>query len=109
MNKALIVILATVALDAIGGGMRTAAWNVHYICGWTDPADNARNIEKVKAAASVLKPWATGRVYLNYIGDEGQERIEASFGPQKLARLRALKAKWDPENLFRHNHNIRPG
>jgi hypothetical protein len=95
--------------EATAFGMRTAPWNVHYICGWTDPADNARNIERVKAVASVLKPWATGRVYLNYIGDEGQARIESSFGPTKLARLRALKTKWDPENFFRHNQNIPPG
>lgn len=94
--------------EATAFGMRTAPWNVHYICGWTDPADNAKNIERVKATASVLKPWATGRVYLNYIGDEGQARIESSFGPEKLARLRALKTKWDPENFFRHNQNIRP-
>lgn len=94
--------------EATAFGMRTAPWNVHYICGWMDPADNARNIERVKATASVLKPWATGRVYLNYIGDEGQARIDGSFGDQKMARLRALKTKWDPQNFFRHNANIRP-
>ena len=94
--------------EARAFGTRTAPWNVHYICGWADPADNARNIERVKAAAAVLKPWATGRVYLNYIGDEGQARIESSFGAEKLARLRALKGKWDPHNFFRHNQNIRP-
>ena len=94
--------------EATAFGMRTAPWNVHYICGWTDPADNARNIERVKAVAAVLKPWSTGRVYLNYIGDEGQARIENSFGAEKLARLRALKTKWDPQNFFRHNQNIRP-
>jgi FAD/FMN-containing dehydrogenase len=94
--------------EATAFGMRTAPWNVHYICGWTDSADNEKNIARVKQIASVLKPWATGRVYLNYIGDEGQARIENSFGPQKLRRLQALKAKWDPDNLFSHNHNIRP-
>lgn len=94
--------------EATAFGMRTAPWNVHYICGWSDPVDNARNIERVKATAAVLKPWATGRVYLNYIGDEGQARIESSFGEKKLARLRTLKAKWDPGNFFRHNQNIRP-
>jgi FAD/FMN-containing dehydrogenase len=94
--------------EATAFGMRTAPWNVHYICGWTDPADNDANIARVKQIASVLKPWSTGRVYLNYIGNEGQERVDASFGAMKLARLRALKAKWDPDNVFRHNHNIRP-
>lgn len=94
--------------EATAFGMRTAPWNVHYICGWMDPADNEANIARVKEIASVLKPWSTGRVYLNYIGNEGQDRVDAAFGAAKLARLRALKAEWDPENVFRHNHNIRP-
>ena len=55
-----------------------------------------------------MKPWTTGGVYLNYIGDEGQGRVDASFGAQKMRRLRSIKAKWDPENLFRHNQNIPP-
>ena len=55
-----------------------------------------------------MKEWTTGRVYLNYVGDEGEARIEASFGAEKMARLRILKAKWDPGNVFHHNHNIRP-
>jgi hypothetical protein len=55
-----------------------------------------------------MKPFATGRVYLNYIGVEGQARIDSSFGEAKMARLRALKTKWDPANFFRHNQNIRP-
>ncbi len=87
----------------------TAPWNVHYICGWADPGRQRQKYRNgVKAAAAILKPWATGRVYLNYIGDEGQARIESSFGTEKLARLRALKTKWDPQNFFRHNQNIRP-
>ncbi len=94
--------------DATAFGMRLAPWNVHYICGWSDPADNVANIARVKAIAATLKPWATGRVYLNYIGDEGQARVDQSFGAEKMARLRALKAKWDPQNFFRYNQNIRP-
>ncbi len=97
-----------VAEEATAFGMRTAPWNVHYICGWSNAADNECNIARVKEVAAVLKPWATGRVYLNYIGDEGQTRIENSFGAEKLVRLQALKAKWDPDNFFRHNQNIRP-
>lgn len=94
--------------EATAFGMRTAPWNVHYICGWLNPADNAANTARVKQIAAVLKPWSTGRVYLNYIGNEGQERVDAAFGARKLTRLRELKAKWDPDNVFRHNHNIRP-
>ena len=43
-----------------------------------------------------MKPWTTGRVYLNYIGDEGLHRVESSFGEQKYARLQALKAEVGP-------------
>ena len=89
-------------------GMRTAPWNIHYIVCWHDPADNERNIAAVKALSGAMKPWATGRVYLNYIGNEGQERIDTAFGDTKMARLRALKSRWDPTNFFRHNQNIRP-
>ena len=55
-----------------------------------------------------MKPLATGKVYLNYIGDEGQERIDAAFGEAKMARLRQIKKAWDPTNFFRFNQNIRP-
>jgi FAD/FMN-containing dehydrogenase len=47
-------------------------------------------------------------VYLNFIGDEGQARVEAGFGREKYARLQALKKEWDPDNLFCHNQNIKP-
>ena len=58
--------------------------------------------------AAAMKPWTTGRAYLNFIGDEGVGRVEAAFGPEKYARLSRLKRDWDPTNLFRHNQNIAP-
>jgi FAD/FMN-containing dehydrogenase len=58
-----------------------------------------------------MQPWSTGGVYVNYLGreaDEGTGRIEAAYGPEKYARLVALKNKYDPTNLFRLNQNIKP-
>jgi FAD/FMN-containing dehydrogenase len=55
-----------------------------------------------------MKPWASGQVYLNFLGDEGQARIEDGFGPQKYRRLREIKKVWDPTNVFCHNQNIPP-
>ncbi|MEO6634279.1 MAG: BBE domain-containing protein, partial [Devosia sp.] len=89
-------------------GARDAPFNIHYLAAWQNAADNPGNVAKVKAAAASMKPWATGRVYLNFISDEAEDRIAESFGERKMQRLRALKREWDPENLFRHNQNIKP-
>ncbi|HWA17887.1 MAG TPA: FAD-binding oxidoreductase [Devosia sp.] len=94
--------------EATAFGARNAPFNIHYLAAWTDPADNTENIRKIKAIAASMKPWATGRVYLNFLSDDSEDRINESFGEKKLRRLRALKAVWDPENLFRHNQNIKP-
>jgi FAD/FMN-containing dehydrogenase len=100
--------IARVPEDATAFGQRTAPWNMHYLSMWPDPADTETNIAYTRGIASSMKPWTTGRAYLNFLGDEGAGRVEAAFGPEKFARLQALKRKWDPENLFRHNQNIPP-
>ena len=55
-----------------------------------------------------MKRFATGHAYLNFLGDEGEERVIAAFTPEAYARLTALKDRYDPENLFRSNQNIKP-
>ena len=100
--------LARVDENATAFGQRGAAWNIHYLSMWADPADTEMNIAHTRALASSLKPWATGGTYLNYIGDEGSGRVEAAFGAERYARLAQLKRRWDPTNLFRHNQNIAP-
>jgi FAD/FMN-containing dehydrogenase len=100
--------VARVDEDAMAFGQRSAPWNMHYLSMWPDPADTETNIAYTRDLASALKPWATGRAYLNFIGDEGAGRVEAAFGPEKYARLARLKREWDPTNLFRHNQNITP-
>lgn len=56
---------------------------------------------------SALSPYHTS-VYVNFLMDEGQERIQQAYGPAKYQRLRALKQKYDPDNFFRLNQNIPP-
>ena len=54
-----------------------------------------------------LEPHETG-VYVNFLMEEGQERVRDAYGPEKYERLQALKRQYDPENLFRLNQNIPP-
>jgi hypothetical protein len=56
-----------------------------------------------------MAPFATGGVYVNFLGDEGQDRIKAAYGERTYARLVDLKRSYDPANFFRVNQNISPG
>ncbi|MDX6216205.1 MAG: hypothetical protein QOG99_1789 [Frankiales bacterium] len=100
--------LSRVSDASMAFGSRDAAFNIHYLSMWEDPAETARNTDYTRALAGSMKPWSTGTAYLNFLGDEGRGRVEASFGPEKFARLQQIKAVWDPDNLFHVNQNIPP-
>lgn len=100
--------LSRVPEDATAFGQRQAPWNTHFLSMWPDPADTDKNIAYTRAISAGMDPWKTGRTYLNYIGDEGTARVQSAFGPEKFARLQALKRVWDPDNFFAHNQNIPP-
>ncbi len=100
--------IARVDEDAMAFGERQSRFNIHYLSMWEDAADTEKNIAYTRDIAGALKPWSSGRAYLNFLGDEGMSRVEAAFGPAKWKRLRALKKEWDPNNLFRLNQNIPP-
>jgi FAD/FMN-containing dehydrogenase len=87
---------------------RDAPWIVHPFGLWEDPGDDDRGRQWAKDIRADMEPWATGAVYLNFIGDEGRDRLVAGFGEDNYERLARVKARYDPENLFRHNHNIEP-
>jgi FAD/FMN-containing dehydrogenase len=89
-------------------GDRRAPFNLHITSLWDDPAADAANIAWTRELGAAIKPFTTGRVYVNFIGDEGQERVVASFGREGYARMQALKDRYDPDNLFRSNQNVRP-
>ncbi|HEX6576843.1 MAG TPA: FAD-binding oxidoreductase [Jiangellaceae bacterium] len=87
---------------------RRSAWVVHPFGLWSDPADDEQAIRWTRDVRADVHPWATGAVYLNFIGDEGTERIVAGLGQDNYDRLAAIKAEYDPENVFHLNHNIAP-
>jgi FAD/FMN-containing dehydrogenase len=87
---------------------RRAGWVVHPFGLWSDPADDARGIRWARDLCSDLHEWSTGYVYLNFIGNEGQNRIIAGFGQENYDRLSRVKCEFDPENVFHLNQNILP-
>lgn len=87
---------------------RSSPWVVHPFGMWDDPADDERAKQWVRDVRSDMQPWSTGAVYLNFIGDEGEQRVVAGFGEGNYKRLAAVKAQYDPDNVFHRNHNIKP-
>lgn len=86
---------------------RDAAYIVHPFCVWEGAERDEEHISWGRAGRDALAPWKSGGVYLNFVGDEGEDRVRAAFG-EHYDRLVAVKAEYDPENLFRGNQNIRP-
>lgn len=97
-----------VAPDATAVPTRSYPYIIHLMATWTDPADTDRCTAWAGQAFEILRPLGPASAYLNFVGDEGQDRIRASFGDATYQRLAALKARLDPQNRFRLNHNIEP-
>ena len=55
-----------------------------------------------------MQPFAKDEVYVNYLDEEGDDRVKEAYAPQAYERLVHLKNKYDPKNLFRRNQNIKP-
>jgi len=87
---------------------RSAHWITHPFAVWEDSAANEANIEWARAFRRDIAAYTNGGTYLNFVGDEGQDRVRAAFGPENYARLAAVKADYDPRNVFRGNQNIQP-
>ena len=86
---------------------RDTRYVVHPLFLWVDPAQDDHWIELGRSFREALAPWASGDVYLNFVGDEGEQRRRAGFG-RHHDRLARVKAQWDPDNVFRANQNIAP-
>ena len=71
------------------------------------PADRAVREAWVSDFAAALRQEDAG-AYVNFLGDEGQERVRAAYGRERYARLVALKRAHDPDNVFHLNQNIGP-
>jgi hypothetical protein len=73
---------------------------------WADPGDSEKNIEWTRALFEAMQPFLERGVYVNDLGDEGEDRVRAAYGAN-YDRLAALKARYDPTNFFRVNQNVK--
>ncbi|HEY1278014.1 MAG TPA: FAD-binding oxidoreductase [Thermoleophilaceae bacterium] len=102
------------ALGRVGPGeaafsQRSAAHNVNINAVWTeDDPESERHVAWARDFFSAMRPHAGGRVYLNFLGDEGAERVRQAYGAANHERLIELKRAYDPTNFFRLNQNIAP-
>ena len=106
-------------LQPLGGAMargdtawphRAATYNLLIVGAWEPGDDPARHIAWVRGVGDAAAPYTTGASYVNELGleaDEGAAQIKAAFGAN-YDRLASIKAKYDPQNLFRYNQNIKP-
>jgi hypothetical protein len=89
-------------------GNRNARYQVTMAGAWEQPDEDGKNVEWARNAWNAVKPFSTGGTYINFLTeDESYERVKAALG-KHIQRLAAIKAKWDPHNVFRINRNIEP-
>ena len=95
-----------VEYEDIGGSLRKLADNGIPVFKLQEAA--ALRVPNVtRETVEAMRPFASG-AYVNFMSDEPGEAVRAAYGPHKYERLVALKRRYDPENVFRHNQNIAP-
>ncbi len=97
-----------VPVDATAYAIRQDGYNFAILSEWMDPSLTDSCIGWCRETYRAMEPHLAGVRYVNYLGDdEAAEEVGSAYGPN-LPRLRTLKARYDPENVFHLNQNIRP-
>lgn len=93
--------------DAAAFTGRHAEYAININAAGTDPTRDDEQERWVRGFWDATRPFSTG-VYMNFVGNEGTERVKAAYGPRKYERLAALKNTCDPTNFFQLNQNVKP-
>jgi FAD/FMN-containing dehydrogenase len=95
--------------QAMAVSHRKAEYVIGINTGWADPQDSEKQIQWTRDLWTAIRPFSTGGVYVNFLSaDDGEDRVRAAYGATKFERLVQLKSKYDPQNLFQVNKNIKP-
>ena len=98
--------VSRISSDATAFGHRDAMFNLGILAISNDPAIDLEQKAWAREAMQKALPYTTGRAYVNYMS-EGED-VHTAYHDGRFQRLAAIKAQYDPENLFRFNHNIPP-
>jgi FAD/FMN-containing dehydrogenase len=97
---------------SVGGdtafGFRDTKYILVLISAWLDRAKSERHIGWTRETWTALQPWATGGIYVNDLNDDGPNQVKTAYEPTTYQRLVEVKTKYDPNNLFHLNQNIKP-
>ena len=93
--------------DGTAVNHRTSPYNLVIMSEWSDSSESEKHIRWTDELWNAMQPFSSGGVYVDNLGNEGEERVKAAYGTN-YERLVSLKNKYDPTNLFRFNQNIRP-
>ena len=96
-----------VAVEATAYPHRDAKFIMNVHTRWENSSQDAECIDWARKFYEASKPFSTGGVYMNFLSEGEEERIEGAYG-QNFERLMKIKSIYDPDNLFRTNQNIRP-
>jgi hypothetical protein len=100
--------IARVGENESAQGERQAPFVLNTIASTHEPTGLEAHIDWAQRLYSEIEPSLTGGAYINFLSSEGEDRVQAAYGTEKFARLRALKDRYDPTNLFHLNENIPP-
>ncbi|WP_055697665.1 FAD-binding oxidoreductase [Streptomyces silaceus] len=100
--------VARVPDDATAYNNRRSPFVLNFASAWMKPTDDAEHVRWAREGFEAFGPHLTRGGYVNFMNPTEGERTEDSYGRAKFARLQALKAAYDPDNLFRLNPNITP-
>jgi FAD/FMN-containing dehydrogenase len=98
---------ARVKSDATAWAYRDAKWASVIVGVDPDPAKRDQITTWARDYWAALHPHSAGGAYVNFMMDEGEERVKATYG-KNFAKLQKVKKKYDPQNVFRSNQNIKP-
>jgi FAD/FMN-containing dehydrogenase len=99
---------ARVPADATAFPHRDAPYILNLISRWEDPAQDEEALAWGRDTYASVQEHTTGGAYINYLDDEGGDRVRDAYGPGTWERLQAVKATYDPDNAFHRNQNIAP-